>query len=152
MPKRDDVFETLKTELKTITIANGYNYNIGLVDRIPKSIDELNVSDFPAVFVIDNGAEIPTTFNDAYAITIHHNLEITLLVFFRADSSLHTEFGKFVADIMELLYKPPVFLSGGTAFADNFRLLRLDTVLTAPPHMIAIFTVGCTYSFNKGTP
>lgn len=147
MPKRDEVFANLKTELQTI-LKPTYTFDIGLVDRIPKSLDELNISDFPAVFVIDNGAEMPITNNDANTSTPAHDLEIQLLVFFRADADLHTEFGKFIADMMKLIYKPPVFPAG----IDNFRLLRLDTILTAPPHMVAIFTLGCTYWFDKTNP
>ena len=145
MPVRDSVFETLKSELQTVTKANGYNFDLK-VDRTIKTIDELDSSKLPAVFVVDNGAEIPDL-ADTNPAAIKHDLEIELLCYFRAEANLHTEFGKFMADMMKILYKPPSFTS-----ADNFRLLRIDTVLTAPPDKIAIFTVGLTYWFDKASP
>lgn len=49
--KRETLLEYLKTLLATITVANGYNHTVALVERGMKNIRDLGDDKFPALFI-----------------------------------------------------------------------------------------------------
>src|SRR3972149_6311686 len=106
MPKRSDVFETLKTGIQGITTAAGYNFTVKTADRLSYVPEQLDSSKLPAVLIYDTGLETPVR-NDANATSIGHDMTIKLVCYFRADSNLEIEFGKFIADMMKFIYLPP---------------------------------------------
>ena len=147
MPKRDEVFTTLVTAFQGITTTAGYNYTVKTVERLSYVPEQLDSTKFPAVFVYDTGFETPVR-NDANATTIAHDMTLKIVCYFRAEFDLETEFNKFIADLMKLIYSPPTFPAG----IDNFRFTQLQTFLAEPPDKIAVITVALTYWFNKTSP
>ena len=54
MSIRGEILDNIKTALETISIANGYNQDLGLVeDKILRAPDDTNTDDFPALYIID---------------------------------------------------------------------------------------------------
>lgn len=55
MSVRGDIIDNIKTELTKITVANGYNQTVALVesDKL-KAPEELGPEEFPALFIIDS--------------------------------------------------------------------------------------------------
>lgn len=57
MADKEAALAALKTALETITIANGYSFDIKKVTRQFETIDSLAVTSFPALIIEDDGPE-----------------------------------------------------------------------------------------------
>lgn len=57
MADKESALVAIKTELETITITNGYSFDIKKVTRQFETIKNIAVTDFPCLIIEDDGAE-----------------------------------------------------------------------------------------------
>ncbi len=146
---RNQVFELLVASLKTIKKSAGYNFDIKTVERIHQTLESIDSTKFPAIFVLDAGIETPETF-DAHSPRPGHNLEIPCVLYFKGSQNnlVESEFSNFISDLSKWAYSNPSF----SPHADNFALLSFETILSDPPDKVGIMTVKLTYWFDRSNP
>lgn len=129
-----------------------YNTDIKTVSRMPPEAFQLNDTDYPALFISDEGVEEMIDQSDPAAIK--HRLLIEVWGFFRDTSKLLSEnFNKFIADIMKVIYAPIIFNdSGGNKYADGVRFEGLVVTAESPPVITFRVLFSVVYWFNKTAP
>lgn len=142
---RNAILEAIVSEFATIQVANGYQNDIGLVTRELKSLEQVAISQFPAIMVVDDGSEVPLDVTGDEKI---HTLQPSIVGYYRATENLSVGFNSFLADVMKVVYKP-INLAGN---GDGISILSIDPVITFPPHVTFVMTLDLKYWFNKNNP
>ena len=146
---REAVFGILVASLKTIKKSAGYNFDVVTVERIQPTLESLDSTKYPAIFVLDSGVELPANF-DVFSNRPGHVLEIPCMLYFRNDDQaiLESESSKFISDLTKWAYSNPSF----SPHADDFTLVSFETILADPPDKFGIMTLKLTYWFDRSNP
>lgn len=102
---RETILEYLwQTLFPTITTTNGYNFTIGLVERGIKSVNGLNDSKFPCIF-IGSADEDPKDISNG---TFESLMTVHLVCYVKAEQQkIQIQLDKLIEDIRKCVYKDP---------------------------------------------
>ena len=101
MGKREDILNNIESTLADITIANGYNNNIGLVTRESEDFERFEKSDYP--FAIISWATDDKETSGVPNQNVISELLVTIMGGIYAISSRETVLNNFLDDIEKAL-------------------------------------------------
>lgn len=103
--KRETILEYIRVLCNTITIVNGYNYNVAKVYRTFKHWDEVN--EFPILCVLDGDEDIQGNANEQLKRNMHVLIVGYVAINENDDTVVYpgTKINQFIEDVINLLYK-----------------------------------------------
>jgi len=149
MSKRESILDNIVTTLKTITTANGYNNNIGLVTREASDWSKLLPNQKPATIVLWSSDEKDTETIPMAGQYVLSSLNVVIRGIVYAKSDIEGALNDFAEDIEKVM---AVDETRGT-YA-NYTIPRLITVFQGEDSYNIVFDyefmVG--YHYIYGTP
>jgi len=98
---RENILSNIVTTLKTITIANGYNYDIGLVSREPFNWNNMKPQDYPAALVVwKREAKDATGLQGQHVLA---DMTVTVRGVVWANTELETALNNFLNDVEKVM-------------------------------------------------
>jgi len=145
--KRELILEDIRTELEGITIANGFNTDVGSVTRDPVLYDEIAASDMPCLVILSGveraAGEPSARYKNKFEVVIacyidhiHPNL-------------LATQVENFIGDIKKKLHEQ--YTRGGNAISTHYTEVRVAVGLPEPRGGFEI-DVQITYQATTTAP
>lgn len=112
---REIILEYLKNTLvPTLTIANGYNFNVGLIQRGIIPFDSLSDSDFPCLFVASADEDRRNVTNKDFQST----MTVHIYGGVKAEAGVtQIQLDRFIQDITKMIYADPT-QGGRVAYSD----------------------------------
>lgn len=102
MPIRDDILESLISELKGIKTDRGFSTTIKKVSRDFESYEQCQSFEMPALYVMDDGSDEKLGYyKQSTDIYVLRKMEITLVGYVRATKNISRVFDKLFADILK---------------------------------------------------
>jgi len=152
---RENILEAVKEKLETLSKANGYQNNIGLVERSFRPFDKVAPNEFPYVGILDDGSE--TNLNDwggqAGDTTVRADIDLRLVGYYHETDPLELSggFNRFKADLDKLFWAGNVL--PGTQ-ADDIQLTAWEAIVTLEDIGIIYFqaVLRIRYWFLKLNP
>jgi len=107
-PLIETAIQSIRTALQSIIVANSYRTNVALVSRILKAHDELDINEYPALFVALGDCRIENQTNKevkkTYPITIYGYVKFDDYTDDHDTNSAQSKLIKLSADVQEKMY------------------------------------------------
>ena len=149
MSIRGDILDNVKTELEKITVDNKYHQKVMLVeDEKIKAPDELNVDEFPALFIIDTDES--KSAGDVNSLEC--NLEIIVTGYLKSNTDLcdmQEQRRNLQNDVEKALMVDEH--RGGKALKTDIVKIITDKG-TLEPYAVFDMTVQILYYHDRGNP
>ena len=150
MTKRQDIRTAIISRLNGITIANGFNNDIGLVSRQLKGHEAVTPDLFPAAFVVNEDEKKV----DGDVDDLENSLQVQITCYVQDDEDTTNKLDLFLEDIEKAIC-PNTDRDLGDSSLEIINILPLDIktdkgVFT--PIGIADFTFQIKYLQRYGTP
>lgn len=142
--KRDQILDNIVTTLQGITTANGYEFNMGIVDREVQIVDD--TKKFPACYPIASDENPQQSDTDAL---MNAEWKVGLLIYVKHNTKLSKECEKVIGGIRKALLVDET--RGGLAIWTTIDQIRnISTWLK--PIGIYEFDMTIQYRYQKATP
>lgn len=148
--KADQILDNLVTTLQGITIANGYDQDIGRVSLKYTGLKNLPATDHPAIFILNMGEDLTPDTSEGYM----SDFNIWLACSFQpstVDGDYITEYNRLVGDIKKILLVD--FRRGNSDFVDRTDLKDVTPISDwskSPVHFMVRLVVE--YHYPKEAP
>jgi hypothetical protein len=146
MSNRNTILEGFKTTLGNISTANGFNFDIGKIER--KFLYYDNIFDFPSLMVLGG----PEEFEDQLSTTTASRMNVRIIGYIKELNNPESELCKLLEDVLKCLdndtYNPNKHM---------MRILNVDTdegAIHSLSDGIAMFilTLEIFYIFQRNSP
>jgi hypothetical protein len=144
---RESILNNIVTTLKTISVVNGYNNDVGLVSREPFNWSTIQPKDFPAVF-----AGWTPEDKDATGLQGQHilaDLTVTISGVVWAESDLETKLNNFLDDV-ERAMCADTDRGGYAEYTDPISIRVMRTELVS--FVLFDFRFRIEYQYLYGSP
>lgn len=146
---RQQIRAEIITLLKGITIANGFNFDVGEVSRKLKGYMSVKPTDFPALYVI-NTNERKT---DGDVDDLINNMVVQVIGYVKDHKDTTDEIDKLAADVEKAICADPKRELGGIKGIVNVVPSEIKTDEgTLTPYGVMQFNFEVTYHQLYGTP
>ena len=149
MPIRDDIIETLVTELSEITIENGFNATVKKVTRDLKHWDQCQSFELPMIIVTDDGNDRHVDYfvegSDTYVL---RRMQLMITGYVRSSSNISKLFNKLFADVLKKIYS----VNLGSNVREVLQEEGTDIITVPETHLLFQVPIDVVYFFNKTSP
>ena len=144
---RDDIIKNIETTLAGISIAGGYNYDIGMVTRESEDFEIFAISDYP--FVIIQWSRDEKESEDAVGQHVMSTLSLTIQGGIYASSLRETVLNNFLEDIEKALCVDGT-RGGNAIYTEPENIEIFDT--PKENEIIFNFQFSVVYQYVYGSP
>ena len=148
--KADKILDNLVTTLEGITVANGYDQDIGAVSLKYTGLKNVPATDHPAIFILNMGEDLTPETNEEYMSDFNIWLACSFMPS-TVDGDYITEYNRLVGDIKKILLVD--IKRGNATFVDSTILKDVTPISdwsNSPIHFMVRFIVK--YHYPKESP
>jgi len=143
MGKRQGIMTALKTQLGNISIANGYNTDIGTtVDEW--HVASYDVDDLPVIEVRDSDSSAEEDMNNVLS---NKNLDIAIVVYNSVSSAAATNARLYIEDVLKAISTDLTL--GGNTDDINEGISSIDAAQESDIILAATVNISAKYQVNK---